>query len=428
MSWHDGKPFTAKDVQCTWHRLNGKDAAYLRKNPRKIWYENLKEVTLSGDYEATFHLGRPQPSLLAMLASGFSPVYPCHVEAKDMRRAPIGTGPFKLAEFKSNERVRLVRNPDYWRKGQPYLDGVVWSIVPNRSTRVLALVAGEFDMTSTGDITVPIMQDIAQQAPQVICTLGPTNVTSNVLVNVKRPPFDDPKVRRAMMLALDRDAFIKILSHGTSRKAGNLMPLPEGVWGMPEEMLMSLPGYGGSQESREAEARKIMEAAGYGPTKRLQVKVSTRDFTAYKDPAVILVDQLNKIYFEASLETVKSTVWFGRAQRQDYSVALNLTGSGVDDPDVTLAENFACASQNNFTKYCNPEVDKLLVEQSSERDLAKRKELVWRIERMLAEDVARPIISHGHAAQCRHPYVKNYVRHENSIYNNWRMDHVWFEK
>lgn len=428
VKWHDGRPFTAKDVQCTWHWLNGKVEGYFRKNPRRIWYENLKEVTVNGDHEVTFHLGRPQPSLLAMLASGFSPVYPCHVAAKDMRTAPIGTGPFKLTEFKSNEKVRMVRNPDYWVKGRPYLDGVEWSIVPNRATRVLGLVAGEFDMTSTGDITVPLMKDIAGQAPKIICELGPTNVSINVLVNAKRPPLDDPKVRKAVSLALDREGFITILSHGASQVAGAMMPLPEGLWGMPKEMLMSLPGYSGALEARQAEARKIMEALGYGPNNRLKMKVSTRDFTAYKDPAVILVDQLNKIHFDAELEIIESSVWFGRAQRQDYSVALNLTGAALDDPDSVLVENFACNSENNFTKYCNPEVDKLLDAQSSERDTAKRKEIVWKIERILADDVARPMIYHGNAAQCRHPYVQGHVRQMNSIYNNWRLDQIWFDK
>ena len=110
------------------------------------------------------------------------------------------------------------------------------------------------------------------------------------------------------------------------------------------------------------------------------------------------------------------------------SVALNLTGSGVDDPDATLIENFACKSDNNFTKYCNPEVDTLLAAQSQERDLAKRRQIVWQIERKLAEDVARPILYHGRAAQCWHPQVKNYVRHENSIYNNWRLEDVWLDR
>jgi peptide/nickel transport system substrate-binding protein len=147
VSWHDGKPFTGKDVQCTWHRLNGIEPEYFRRNPRKIWYENLKEVTLNGDYEVTFQLIKPQPSLLPMLASGLSPVFPCHVSDRDMRTKPVGTGPFKFAEFKSHASIKLTRNPDYWKKGLPYLDAIEWRIVTSRSTRVLAFVAGEFDMT-----------------------------------------------------------------------------------------------------------------------------------------------------------------------------------------------------------------------------------------------------------------------------------------
>ena len=428
VKWHDGRPFTAKDVACTWNRLNGREPDYLRKNPRLIWYTNLKEVTTSGDHEATFHLERPQPALLSLLASGLSPVYPCHVPAKDMRTNPIGTGPFKFVEFKSNEVVRLARNPDYWKPGRPYLDAVEVRIVPNRATRVLALVAGENDMTATGDISVPVMKDIAAQAPQIHCQLGPTNVSSNVLVNAARPPFDNPRLRRAMMLGLDRQGFIDILSHGHSSISGIMMALPEGQWGMPKDMLSQLPGYAGTLEDRQAEARAIMASLGYGPTNRLKVKVSTRDFSSYKDPAVILVDQLNKINFDAELEILESTVRFGRATRQDFSVASNLTGAGIDDPDVMLVENFACKSANNFTKYCNREVDRLLAAQSAERDFGKRRDIVWQIERMLADDVARPIISHGRAAQCWHPYVKGYVRQENSIYNHWRLEQVWLDK
>src|SRR5258708_38847056 len=96
VTWHDGKPFTAADLKCTWQLLQGKAPEPLRINPRKEWYRNLEEVTTAGDFEATFHLKRPQPAFLALLASGYSPVYPCHVPPKDMRRHPIGTGPFKF--------------------------------------------------------------------------------------------------------------------------------------------------------------------------------------------------------------------------------------------------------------------------------------------------------------------------------------------
>src|SRR6266571_207078 len=123
IKWHDGQPFTAKDVKCTWDLLQGKTADKLRINPRKSWYNNLAEVVTKGDYEATFVLKRPQPAFLALLATGMSPVYPCHVSPRDMRQRPIGTGPFKFVEFKPNEYVKVTRNPDYWKKDRPYLDG-----------------------------------------------------------------------------------------------------------------------------------------------------------------------------------------------------------------------------------------------------------------------------------------------------------------
>jgi peptide/nickel transport system substrate-binding protein len=105
VKWHDGKPFTAKDVKCTWDLLSGKSSEKLRLDPRKAWYQNLEEVTTNGDHEVTFHLSRPQPAFLTLLASGWSAVYPCHLSPGDMRQHPTGTGPFILAEFRPNERI-----------------------------------------------------------------------------------------------------------------------------------------------------------------------------------------------------------------------------------------------------------------------------------------------------------------------------------
>jgi peptide/nickel transport system substrate-binding protein len=107
VKWHDAKLFTAQDVKCTWDMLSGKTGDKLRLNPRKSWYRNLENVTTDGDYEVTFRLKRPQPSLVAMLASGWSAVYPCHVAPRDMRSHPIGTGPFKFVEFKPNEHIKV---------------------------------------------------------------------------------------------------------------------------------------------------------------------------------------------------------------------------------------------------------------------------------------------------------------------------------
>src|SRR3981189_1518107 len=155
VKWHDGKPFTAADVKCTWDMLLGRASDKLRVNPRKAWYRNLDEVATNGDYEVTFVLKRPQPAFVALLASGFSPVYSCHVPAKDMRLRPIGTGPFKFVDYKPNESIKLARNPDYWKPGKPYLDGIEYTIIKNMSTAILTFVSGKLDITFGGG-TVPV--------------------------------------------------------------------------------------------------------------------------------------------------------------------------------------------------------------------------------------------------------------------------------
>jgi peptide/nickel transport system substrate-binding protein len=428
VKWHDGKPFTAKDVQCTWNRILGKDPDEFRKNPRRVWWHNLKEVTVSGDFEATFVLDKPQPSFPVLIASNMSPVYPCHVPAKDMRSKPIGTGPFKFITFDSNRMVKLVKNAEYWKPGLPYLDGVEMSIIPSRSTRILAFSANEFDLTSVSDVTAPLLAEVMARSPKAVCRFVLIGASTNLLVNRTKPPFDNPQLRAAMTLALDRQAMIDTVSGGKASIAGAMLPLPEGRWGMPKETLMALPGYGGDMAARRAEARKIMESLGYGPSKRLKIKVATRDWAVWKDPAVLLVDQLNQIHFDAELEVIESSIWYSRVTKHDYAVGLNLTGSAVDDPDVNLFENYACKSERNYTGYCNPQVDKLLSEQSQEADLDKRKRIVWEIERILVEDAARPIIFHGREATCWHPHLKGLLKHENTTYSNWRFESVWLDK
>ncbi len=428
VKWHDGKPFTAKDVACTLDRLQGKSPDSFRKNPRKIWWNNLKEVTTNGDYEVTFHLGRPQASFVALFATGYNPVYPCHVSAAEMRTRPIGTGPFKFVEFKSNESIKLVRNPDYWRKDRPYIDAIEWRVITNRSTRVLAFIAGEFDMTFSLDLTTTLMRDIESQLPKARCELQPTNNSTNLIVNRDVAPFNDPKIRSALALALDRKAFVDIISEGKAKIGGVMMAAPEGSWGMPPEVVAALPGYGGDVEANRAEARRIMEGLGYSAAKPLKLKVATRNIPLYRYPAVILIDQLKQVHVEAELDVIDTSVWFAKVARGDYSVGLNLTAAALDDPDVNFYENYACGSERNYTKYCNPEVEKLIEAQSRETDAAKRLSLVWEVEKTLARDVARPIITQNVAALCWQPHVKNFTLHHNGIYNNWRFDDLWLDR
>ena len=426
VKWHDGKPFTAADVKCTFDLLQGKASDKLRINPRKSWFNNVAEVTTKGDYEVAFHLNRPQASFLAMLATGWTPIYPCHVSPQQMRLHPIGTGPFKFAEFRPNETIKVVRNPDYWKPGRPYLDGIEYTIIKDVSTRLLAFIAGQHDVYF--GVTIPQLKDVRAQAPQAICESSTPNVARNMLVNRSVPPFDNPDLRWAMSLSVDRKAFNDIINEGQGVIGAVMQPPPDGLWGMTPEMLAALPGYGPDVAMNRVEARKIMEKLGYGPDKHLAFTLSTRNTAGYRDPAVILISQLKEIYIDAELDPVDTTQWYPRLTRKDFKVALNVTETAIDDPDPAFYENYVCGAQRNYTGYCNPDVDKLVDRQSVETDLEKRKRLVWAIERKLVEDDARPILFYPRAAYCRKPEFKGFVAMVNSIYNNSRFEDLWLDR
>lgn len=428
VKWHDGKPFTSADVKCTFDMLMGKSQQKFRQNPRKAWYDQVNDVTVNGDFEASFNLKQAQPSLLALLASGYTPIYPCHVSAGEMRTRPIGTGPFKFVEFKANESIKLTRNPDYWKKGRPYLDGMEFTIIPNRSTAILAFVAGKFDMTFPTEVSIPLLKDIKSQSPDAVCVVTPNNVNTNIIVNSSSPPFDNIDIRRAMAMALDRKAFISIMFEGQGDIGGSLLPPPNGLWGMPKEMLETIPGYGPDVNANREQARKLMQKAGYGPDKHLAVKISTRNIPIYRDPAVILIDQLKSIYIDGELDVVETANWFPKVARKDYMLGLNLTGNAVDDPDQAFFENYSCGSERNYTNYCNKDIQKLFEQQSQETNLDKRRKLVWDIDKKLQEDVARPIIFHARTGTCWHPYVKGVTVMTNSSYNGYRYEDVWLDK
>jgi peptide/nickel transport system substrate-binding protein len=426
VKWHDGKPFTAADVKCTFDLLMDNATEKLRINPRKAWFANVGEVTTSGDYEATFHLKRPQPSYLALLATGWSPIYPCHVLPRDMRKHPIGTGPFKLVDFKPNQSITVTRNPDYWKPGRPYLDGIEYTIIKDVSTRLLSFISGKDDVYF--GVTIPQLKDVKTQAPQAICETFTANVARNLIVNRDVPPLDNPDLRRAMSLSLDRKAFVDILTEGQGEIGAVMQPPPSGLWGMPPDLLKTLPGYDPDVEKSRVQARSLMEKLGYGPDKHLAVTVSTRNLAPYRDPAVILIDQLKQIYMDGVLDPLDTTQWYPKLMRKDYTVGLDVTETAVDDPDPAFYENYVCGAQRNYSGYCNPEIDKMIDEQSAESDVEKRKQMVWAIEKRLADDDARPILFYTRVANCHYPKVKGLTTQVNSIYNGQRFEDLWLDK
>jgi peptide/nickel transport system substrate-binding protein len=428
VKWHDGQPFTARDVKYTFDMVRGApDAkARLKVNPRKLWYENVEAIEAPDPYTVVFRLKHPQPSLLLMLASGYSPIYPEHVPLAEFKNRCVGTGPFKLKENKPGELVEYVKNPDYFVKGRPYLDGLKFVVIRDRSTQIAALQSGQLDVAGSG-WNKTNAENARAGVSKLIVVERDSNVNDNVLINFKRAPFTDVRVRRAINLALDRKAYLIGPRQGAATFGGALLPRPAGVWGLSAAEVAKLPGMG-DPATQKAEARKLLAEAGFTARNPLKLVVATRALAIYVDTASWMVDQLQQVGIEATLEQIETGVWHPKMTRLEYQVALNLTGNGVDDPDAQLFENYHCGSQRNFSGYCSETIDRLMVEQSQMIDRAKRLALVNDIDRRLQADGARPILGWAKQYEVQWPAVKGWAVHDNSIYNVGRRQDVWLDR
>jgi peptide/nickel transport system substrate-binding protein len=428
VKWHDGKPFTSADVKYTFDvAREAPDAtARFRLSARKEWWRNIASIEAPEPYTVVFHLKRPQPSLLLMLASGYSPVLPAHVPLNELRQKCVGTGPFRQKEWLRGQLVELERNPDYFIPDRPYLDGIRYTIIRERGTRLAALQAGRLDAFVPLEMTRAMADTAKSGAPSLVITEIGQNGSDNVLLNHKRAPFDNPLVRRAVNFALDRRAYVKSVRQDGAVIGAALMPKPMGFWGLGEPDLRSLGGYRDPARDK-AEARRLLGEAGFGPEKPLRLEMVTRTSPIYVDLASFAVDQLRLVGIEATVKQLDTSAWFPALARREFQIAANLTAGGFDDPDAYLVENYKCGSSRNYTDYCNEAVDRQIEAQSQELDRTKRLKMVADIQRTLEAEVARPMLGWRKEYFAQYPYVKNLVPH-NALYNYGRMQEVWLDK
>jgi peptide/nickel transport system substrate-binding protein len=426
VKWHDGQPFTANDVKYTIDLLREVlPDKKLRLNPRKLWYENVKEVVTNGDYEVTILLKNPQPSLLSMLATGYSPIYPAHVDPNALRTKAIGTGPFRLKTYEPDQLIEVEKNPDYFIKGRPYLDGIKFTVIKDRQSRAAALIAGQVDLLMPQEAPITLRDQVVNAVPTMVVHTVAQAANYNIVIVNNKPPFDNLKVRQAVNYALDRHAFLKTQLGGAV--PGGMVPSPPyNPWGLPVSELNKLPGYGDPAKDK-AQARKLLEDAGYSAGKPLRITVSTRSAPLYQDMAVWMIAELKGVGIEATLAVVESSMWFPNLAKREILVGANMTASGSDDPDAWYFENYLCGSQRNYSDYCNRDVDAEIMKMSQEQDKTKRRAMVWEIERRVALDAARPVLGHALDFQMNWPHVKGYVPH-NSLYSYARFQDAWLDQ
>jgi peptide/nickel transport system substrate-binding protein len=428
VKWHDGKPFTSKDVKHTFDILReAPDApAKLRINPRNDWYANVEAVEAADPYTVIFRLKRPQPSLLLMLASGYSPIYAAHVPVASYRTGCVGTGPFKVKEWRKGEFLEYGKTPDYFVKGRPYLDGLKYVVIKEPGTRIAALQTGQVEVSFPGEVSKTNAEQLKAAVPSLVITPYSENVNDNIIMNIKKPPFDNVKARLAVSRGIDRRGLIQAVHQGGAVVGAAMAPKPSGMWGLLDPDLAALPGYGKPADEKVA-ARKLLAELGYSPQNPLRVEMVTRNISIYVTMASFVINELKQIGIEATLKQIETAQWHATATRGDYQIGANLTGIGPDDPDANFYENFSCGSPRNYSFYCNEQVMAQIHQQSQELDPKKRLAQVVAIQKKLEDEAARPLLDWRLDYFTVWPYVKNLIPHQ-SIYNFARLQEVWLDK
>jgi peptide/nickel transport system substrate-binding protein len=348
------------------------------------------------------------------------------VPLAEHRSKCVGTGPFKFKDWKRGETVELVKNPDYFVKGRPYLDAIKYVIIVERGTRVAALQAGQVDVAYPGDTTVDIAERLKAAVPSMSFTEVSTNVSENLLFNTGKAPLDNVNVRRALSLAIDRKAYVQAVHRGSAIVGAAMSPKPWGVWGLLDKDLAQLAGYGKAGDEK-ARAKKLLAEAGFGPSNPLKMEMVTRAIAIYVDFAAFVVSEFKNAGVDVTLKQIDTAQWHPMATRREFTIAANLTGLGIDDPDANFYENYACGSPRNYGGYCNEQVMSLIDKQSQETDAQKRLGIVWDIQKKLEADAARPIMGWRVDRFAQQAYVKNLVPHS-VVYNCCRLQDTWLDK
>ncbi len=388
--WSDGAPLTAEDVHWTWqaqiHPAVSWESAYMK--------EAIRDVEVVDPRTVRFHFTRVYAKQLLDVNEGL--ILPKHLwsqipfekwrESGDwFKQHMVSAGPFKIASWSPEQEMVLVRNERHWEKDRPYLDRVILRVVPDASSLITQFLNGEIDF---------IAQVSPNDAARIKANpdLSVVEFWSNLYVaiawNPRRPPFADPEVRRALTLAIDRQAIVDTLLPGGNGRVG-VSPILQSVWAH-DKTLEPWP-------YDPAEARRILAAKGWKDSdgdgildrdgKKLSFELTSNAGNQMRtDGAVMVQQQLRKVGIEAKPRILEFNALVTDTRDGDFDAAF--MGFSIDT-SLDLSGNFhtkSIANGDNFFQYSNPEVDRLIDLAASKRDFADAEPELHQIERLIHRD------------------------------------------
>jgi peptide/nickel transport system substrate-binding protein len=417
IKWHDGVPFTSEDARYSFERM--------RNPPQGVRSPRAPDLAVIDTLEAPdpatlkITLKRPSSAFLIQLTSSWFVVLPKHIlESKgNMLKEIVGTGPFMFKAYQPGVSLELVKNPDYFRAGMPYLDGVTTLFVKDAGTRVAALRAGQADMTARVFANLlPSDAEALANEPGVRILHAPGLGGFVLHMNPNRKPFDDARVRQAIAIGFDRDTAIKTVGQG-SGTIGTF--LPPGPWALSETEIRKLPGFQQPKSVDVDQAKKLLADAGQSGG--LKTTILTR--TAEQRMAQYWQAQLKLLGIDASIDLQDQAVLAQRQSNNDFDL-MATSGYWFSNDPSELARKVGADAPQNYARYANPRIIDLLGQLESTRDTQARLQTTRQLDDLLLTDGPNIIPYWEDAIVGLSARVRGYPTPPNQ-YTQIKYDTVW---
>src|SRR6266403_5970526 len=429
--FHDGAELTADDVKATFDRIAKPPSGI--SIPRSILFKAVSEINARDKYTVEFKLSEPRPVnfMMSALASGWNVI----VRKKtlednnfNLRKVVTypGTGPFRSVRRVENEVWVMERNPNYWNKGLPYLDGVeFYHVLPFSPEMASAILAGRVEYVRATD---PVTTRKAKATPGMSTATYYQSVVHATWVNNKKKPLDDPRVRRAMHLVLDKPVLVEVVKDVAPMMFGGFI-YPFSEFATPKEELTKRLGYQSDPTAAIDEARALMAAAGHADgIKDLDYMV--RDIAIFKLWSQAIQAMLKQtLNVECNLRTVVESVWFDDTANGHFNLAIGAIVSTLLDPSDYFNAWYGKDGPQNYSFWDNKEFQALSAQIDREVDAEKRQDLIRQAEAIMELDPPLLPISWEKINDVWYNYVKGHNPYEYfGVYDVVRLDTVWLDK
>jgi peptide/nickel transport system substrate-binding protein len=426
VKFHDGSEMTSKDVKASYDKIIFPPAGV--KSLRKEAYRAVEVVEAPDPYTVRFRLKWPESSMLLNLASPWNWIYKADILAKDMHwyeKNVMGTGAFTLVEHVKGSHFVGKRNPNYWDKGKPYLDGYR-AIFISASSAQVAAIRGERALIQFRGFSPPERDSLVQAlGPKITVQESPWDCLLFVSMHHEKKPFNDKRVRRALSLALDRYEGSKNLSKITIVRDVAGVQVPGTPWATPPTELEKLAGYGRDINANRAEARKLLKEAG---AEGLSFTFKNRGIPhPYEPLGIWLIDQWRQIGVTVKQEFIEASAYHPMLKRGDFEVAMDFQCGFIVEPDLDLPR-FLSNSDANYGKHKDTMLDDLFQKQSRASDPEERKKYLRAFEKRLLDEEAHVIYTlQWHRIIPHNSKVKGWTVTPSHYLNN-QLDTVWLSE